>query len=117
MTEYAIFLYAPIDGLKVPPESSAREEHNQHADELQSEGNMLAAFALESYDTATSIRADSITDGPFLETKEVVLGFYVIEAPDLDAALAVARTNPIIRQGGGVEVRPVESFMVRGVTQ
>ena len=36
-------------------------------------------------------------------------GFYVIEAPDLDAALAIARLNPVVRDGGGVEVRPVHS--------
>jgi hypothetical protein len=58
---------------------------------------------------ATSVRADAITDGPFLDSKEVVAGFYVIEAADLDAALAIARTNPVVRDGGGVEVRPVHS--------
>jgi hypothetical protein len=58
---------------------------------------------------ATSIRENSITDGPYVEAKELVAGFYVIEAPDLDAALAIAGTNPAIREGGGVEVRPVHS--------
>ena len=58
---------------------------------------------------ATSIRADAITDGPFIDAKEIVAGFYIIEAPDLDAALAIAGTNPVIREGGGVEVRPVHS--------
>ena len=37
----------------------------------------------------------------------VVEPFYVIEAPDLDAAIAIARTNPVVRDGGGVEIRPV----------
>jgi hypothetical protein len=62
---------------------------------------------------ATSVRADAITDGPFLDSKEVVAGFYVIEAPDLDAALAIARSNPVVRDGGGVEVRPVHSSFVK----
>ena len=61
---------------------------------------------------ATSIRGDTITDGPFVDAKEVVAGFYVIEAPDLDAALAIARPNPAVREGGGVEVRPVHSSFV-----
>ncbi len=40
-------------------------------------------------------------------------GFYVIEAPDLDAALAIARLNPVVRDGGGVEVRPVHSSYLK----
>ena len=74
---------------------------------------MLAAYALTPRDMATSVRADAITDGPFLDSKEVVAGFYVIEAPDLDAALAIARTNPVVRDGGGVEVRPVHSSYLK----
>ena len=113
MTEYAILLYgATGDGLG-PPDPAARSEHDRHAEDLQEAGGVIAAFALESPTMATSIRVDGITDGPFLEAKEVVLGFYVIEAADLDAALAQAKRNPIIAQGGGVEVRPVESYMVR----
>jgi hypothetical protein len=65
------------------------------------------AYALTPRDMATSIRADAITDGPFIDSKEVIAGFYVIEAPDLDAAIAIARTNPVVGDGGGVEIRPV----------
>ena len=68
---------------------------------------MVAAFALEPATTATSLRGDLVTDGPFIETKEVVVGVYVIEAPHLDAALELVRDNPILRGGGGIEVRPV----------
>jgi len=49
-----------------------------------------------------------VTDGPFVETKEALGGYYLIEAPDLDTALAVARTCPA--RFGGVEVRPVMTF-------
>ena len=45
---------------------------------------------------------------------EVIAGFYLIEADDLDAAIAIARTNPVVRAGGGVEVRPVHSSYLRG---
>jgi hypothetical protein len=113
MTEYAILLYANKDDLVEEGNGSERAEHDRHSEELQEGGNMIAAFALESYETATSIRANGITDGPFIEAKEVVLGFYVIEARNLDDALATAQRNPIIKQGGGVEVRPVEGFVVR----
>jgi hypothetical protein len=49
---------------------------------------MVMAYALTPRDMATSIRGDTVTDGPFVDSKEVIAGFYVIEAPDLDAALA-----------------------------
>jgi hypothetical protein len=116
MAEYAITLYADKDDINPDLESPGRQEHHEYSELLQAEGHMIAAFALESYDVATSIRADGITDGPFIESKEVVLGFYVIEAENLDAALAEAKRNPIVHQGGGVEVRPVEGFVVRPTT-
>ncbi len=115
MAQYAILIWSNADTDE--PEdrsgrSEARTEHDRHAEELETSGTMVAAFALQPRDLATSIRADAITDGPFLDAKEVIAGFYVIEATDLDAALAVARRNPIIKQGGGVEVRPVEGGAV-----
>lgn len=109
MAQYAVLIYAN-DSAHAPdatPEDLA--ECDEHANDLVDDGSMIMAYALTPRSMATSIRADTITDGPFLETKEIVAGFYVIEAPDLDAALAIARTNPVIRDGGGVEVRPVHS--------
>jgi hypothetical protein len=56
--------------------------------------------------TARTIHKDGlVTDGPFLETKEVLAGFFVVVAPDLDTALAVGRLLPIM--DGAVEVRPL----------
>ena len=55
------------------------------------------------------MRAGSeVTDGPFVETKEALGGYYLLDAPDLDTALAVARLCPA--RFGGVEVRPVMTF-------
>ena len=74
---------------------------------------LLTGAELESSATATTLRATTgerptPTDGPFLETKEALGGFYVVEAPDLDAALALAGRLPELRSGhGGVEVRPI----------
>lgn len=112
MPQYAMLIYAktPTDDSESRPED--RAAHDRHAEQLEKSGAIVAAFALEPSTTATSIRADVITDGPFVDTKEVIAGFCVFEAPDLDAALEIARTNPATWQGGGVEVRPVESGMV-----
>ncbi|PZF79740.1 YciI family protein [Jiangella anatolica] len=105
MSHYAILIY---DSGR-PSAAADRPAHDQHADDLASSGTMLAAYALRPGAQARSVRADGVTDGPFLETKEVVAGVYVVEAPDLDAAVAIAGRNPAVRQGGGVEVREIES--------
>jgi hypothetical protein len=112
MAEYGILLFASIEDDGEDDGGAAREEHHRYSEEMQHDGTMVAAFALESYTTATTMRGDVITDGPFLESKEVILGFYVVEAPDLDGALEIARRNPIHHQGGGVEVRPIEGWVV-----
>ena len=69
--------------------------------------------ALEGTGSATSVRRDDgggfvITDGPFAETKEALGGYYLVEAADLDEALALARQVPA--PSGGVEIRPVRTF-------
>jgi hypothetical protein len=113
MAQYAVLIYAR-DSAHAPQASSQDTETcDRHSDELTAGGVMIAAYALTPRDMATSVREDMITDGPFIDSKEVVAGFYVIEAPDLDAALAIARTNPVVREGGGVEVRPVHSSYLR----
>ena len=68
-------------------------------------GQILGGDALQPTATATSIRGDVVTDGPFAETKEALGGFYLIEARDLDHALEIAKLCPA--GFGGVEVRPV----------
>ena len=51
---------------------------------------------------------DKVTDGPFAETKDIVLGFIVVEAPDVEHAARLARECPMVAgEGGSVEVRPV----------
>jgi hypothetical protein len=71
-------------------------------------GNALAPSG-----AATSIRRDSsgeltVTDGPFVETKEALGGYYLIEAADLDQAIGIAKQVPA--RFGGVEVRPIRVF-------
>jgi hypothetical protein len=109
MAQYAVLIYTtdPVHA----PEATAEdlEPCDDHSDELAASGALVTAYALTPRSMATSIRDDSITDGPFVDSKEVIAGFYVIEAPDLDAALAIAGRNPVVRDGGGVEVRPVHS--------
>lgn len=108
MAQYAVLIYAAGSDRAPASSPEEREQHDRHAQELASSGSMLLAYALTPREQATSIRSTGVTDGPFIEAKEVVAGFYVLEAPDLDAALAIAGANPAVAAGGGVEVRPVE---------
>jgi hypothetical protein len=76
-------------------------------DEQARAGKVVGGHELKGPQTATTIRFDKgkpvVTDGPFIEAKEVIGGFAVVEVADLDEALAIAKTWP----GGSVEVRPV----------
>lgn len=113
MAQYAILIYAAdsAHALDATPEDTA--VCDQHSDELQAAGSMVTAYALTPRAMATTIHNDVVTDGPFIDSKEIVAGVYVIEAPHLDAALAIARTNPAASDGGAVEIRPVAGSFVR----
>jgi hypothetical protein len=71
----------------------------------------IGGAQLQPADTATTVRVENgqtlTTDGPFPETKEVLGGYYLFEADDLDAALEVAAKIPAARLGGAIEVRPL----------
>ena len=88
-------------------------DYDAYTAELDAAGVRLAGEALQPNPTATTVRVRDgrtiTTDGPFAETKEGLGGFYLIEAPDLDAALAWAAKCPGARFGT-MEVRPVVDF-------
>ena len=67
-------------------------------------GKIEGGEALESQQMATTIRGDQVTDGPFVESKEALGGFYLIDAPDREIALAIARECPT---NLAIELRPV----------
>ncbi|HUG12108.1 MAG TPA: YciI family protein [Opitutaceae bacterium] len=55
-------------------------------------------------------KGSTITDGPFVEAKELVAGYFIVTAPDLNAAVEMARGCPIFQRGGSVEVRRIENI-------
>ena len=87
------------------------------SDGLKASGHRIAAEALQSVHTATTVRVRngkvSMTDGPFAETKEQLAGFYLIDAKDLDQAVQLASKIPPARVGS-IEVRPVRELNVGG---
>ena len=109
MAQYAVLIYERVPAEELPPEvSAAHAQLPARIAELG--GREVAGLALHPNETATSIRGGLVTDGPFIETKEVLAGVFVIEARDLDHALALAKLTPIV--DGGVEVRPLIGFEI-----
>jgi hypothetical protein len=116
MPQYMLLIYG--DPSKGPQEGSP--EFDAHMGEwfaytegLQKAGVHVAGEALEPPSTATTVAVRDgervVTDGPFADTKEWLGGFYIIDAPDLDAALDHAAGMPNISYAS-VEVRPVMKF-------
>jgi hypothetical protein len=113
MTQYLLSIY-PIEGAE-PPTAEAMEEELRAVDafdqKLHEQGAWAFAGGLHPAATATVVRMRDgdmlITDGPFAEAKEQLGGFWIIEAPDLDAALAWAREATVACQAP-VEVRPFQ---------
>ena len=112
MTKYLVLIYEDeAQYATATPEvyGEITADHDRFSAGVEQHGaKLLGGEALEPTTTATSVRGGEVTDGPFVETKEALGGYYVIDAPDLDTALAVARTVPA--RFGGVEVRPVMTF-------
>lgn len=112
MSQYAVLIYereTPGGVADIPPEVlRAHEQLPARIAELG--GREVAGLGFEPTSTSTAIRGDAVTDGPFIETKEALAGLFVIEARDLDHALALAKLTPIV--DGGVEVRPLIGFEV-----
>jgi hypothetical protein len=119
--KYALLFYSQ----STAEEYATAATSTAHADNPESEwvkytraareaGVLVAAEQLTHSETATSVRVRGgdrlITDGPFMETKEHLLGFFLIDVPDLDAALDWAARTPIA-SGGTVEVRAAMTGM------
>jgi hypothetical protein len=84
-------------------------------DGLRESGHHIAAEALQSIHTATTVRVRNgklaVTDGPFAETKEQLAGFYLVDAKDLNEAIQLAAKIPPARVGS-IEVRPIRELSV-----
>ena len=114
MAQYLILIYEDEASYANGSQELFEQVMKAHQEFGEKNGASLrGGNALQPVGTATSIRRDAsgnvaVTDGPFAETKEALGGYYMIEAADLDEAIAVAKRVPA--RFGGVEVRPVRVF-------
>jgi hypothetical protein len=119
MPQYMLLIYSPTD-VERPAEELQAEMPRwfSYTQELQESGAMVAGDALQPVESATTVRVRDgetvISDGPFAETKEALGGYYLVDVPDLDAALAWAAKIPNVGYGS-VEVRPVVVFEDTGM--
>lgn len=94
-----------------PEHNALLDEANAEHDRLVGQGIVAEAFELPDVAVTVRMRDRKMrkTDGPFLESKEVLAGLVLIEAADMEAAVAMAATNPMAKVGA-IEVRPMVDF-------
>jgi len=108
--KYMLLIYMGENAMSENEGQSCYQESTQLVNELKSRGKCLSANPLQPVATATSVRVREgkrmVTDGPFAETREQLGGYFLIDAPDLDQAIAIAERIPAVRKGT-VEIRPI----------
>jgi hypothetical protein len=108
--KYMMLVYLDENALSETEREHCYVESAQLTQDLNAQGKYLFASPLHPTATATSVRLRDnkrlVTDGPFAETREQLGGFYLIDAEDLDEAIAIAERIPVARVGT-IEIRPV----------
>ena len=108
--QYMMLVYLDENALNEAERESCYRESTELTQDLAASGQYLAAAPLQPTSTATSVQVRDgkrlVTDGPFAETREQLGGYFLIEASDLDQAIAIAARIPSARYGT-IEIRPV----------
>ena len=111
--QYILLIYGDESSMKTATQADRNAmmaEYGEFTQSIVKSGNMKAGDALQPSATATTVRVRDgktlRTDGPFVESKEQLGGYYLVEAKDLDEAIKLAARIPGARQGA-IEVRPV----------
>ena len=108
--KYLMLIYMEEDAMTAAERQDCYVESTQLCHDLAANGRFLGANPLHPVSTATSVRVREgrrlVTDGPFAETREHLGGYFLVDAADLDEAIAIAGRIPGARKGT-VEIRPV----------
>ena len=118
--DYVCLIYLnekEMDAMPAAEMNALNMQHHAFDDSLVDAGQMIAAGALQPARATTCVRVRggkrSVVDGPFMETKEQVAGFFLVQAKDLDEAIGIAERIPSARIGT-IEVRPLRPLVVDG---
>lgn len=111
--QYLLLIYAAEakwEALTAPEKQKIYQQYGELVQDLQKTGKHRGGHELQPISAATTVRVRDgkklVTDGPFAETKEQLAGYFLIEAQDLDEAIALAVRIPSVDMGS-IEVRPV----------
>src|SRR6185503_1475544 len=108
--KYLLLIYAGETAIDETARQQCYKDSTQLAHDLNAQGKFISANPLQPVATATSVRVREgkriVTDGPFAETREHLGGYFLVDANDLDDALAIASRIPAAKWGT-VEIRPV----------
>ncbi len=114
--KYALLIYSNEEHWEKMREAERGEVLGRYmalTEDLKRRGQYVLGEPLDATTTASTVKLRDgrtlVTDGPFAETKEQLGGFYVVEVPDLDAALAIAARIPSA-EVGSIEVRPIPAY-------
>jgi hypothetical protein len=112
--EYLLLIYENEKNWETMPQAEQGAmfgEYMSFTEDIKKKGNYKGGNALQPTATATTVRVRGgktlATDGPFAETKEQLAGYTILEAKDLDEALAFVARHPLVRAGFSIEVRPI----------
>jgi len=111
---YMLLIYdeeTKVAKMSKPERGAIHQEYGEFIDDIRKKGAFLAGDPLQPTSTATTVRGKNgktiTTDGPFAETKEQLGGYFIVEAKNLDEAIAIAARIPSVRVGGSIEVQPI----------
>ncbi len=112
--QYLLLIYDDESKFGSLPEGQKKEimkEFRDYTESIVKSGNYRAGDQLQPASTATCVRWKGgkalLTDGPYAESREQLGGYYLVEAKDLDDAVAIAKRIPAARLDGVIEVRPI----------
>ena len=108
--KYMLLVYMAENAMNEAERSQCYKDSTKLTQDLDAAGQFLGAGPLQSVTTATSVRLREgkrlVTDGPFAETREQLGGYFLVDAPDLDAAITIAGKIPAAKKGT-IEIRPL----------
>jgi hypothetical protein len=113
MAQFVLFLREDTEKYKkLSPEEMQKvvQEHVGWANKLREENRFVAGDGLKTGGRMMTVKDGRVTDGPFTETKDVIGGYYVIDAADFDQAVAISRECPALKMGDTVEVRQIMDY-------
>lgn len=112
MHHYMILLKEDLQAASQLSEDQLQEDIRQYTEwveELSKNGHFVAGEPLES--RGWQLKNDEVvTNGPFIESKEAISGYFILKAESDEQALALAKTCPVFRAGGLLELRPIMLF-------